>query len=99
MSLLQAQTEAMAAQAQATAAQHLPALASYTGEGKQAVDDGFKHWLEGSVTEPRLQDGWTQEQLLQLYQLKVHLDQTASVVFRMLPKGERDTFDKAISAL
>ena len=95
-SFLKAQTEAMAAQARAAAAQHLPALASYTGEGKQAVDDGFERWLE-RFNERSKVAGWTSEQ--QLYQLKVHLDQTASDVFRMLPESERNTFDKAVAAL
>ena len=43
---LQAQAEAMAAHAHATAAQQLPALPFYTGEGKQAADDGFERWIE-----------------------------------------------------
>ena len=44
--LLQAQTQAMAAQALATAVHHLPPLALYTGEKEQAEDEGFDHWLE-----------------------------------------------------
>ena len=41
--------------------------------------------------------GWTAEH--QLYQLKIHLDQTASDVFQMIPASEQDTFDKAVAAL
>ena len=41
--LLQAQTQAMAAQALATAVHHLPL---YTGEKEQAQDEGFDRWLE-----------------------------------------------------
>ena len=43
---LQTQAEAMAAHARATAAQQLPALPLYTGEGKQAADDGFERWID-----------------------------------------------------
>ena len=41
--------------------------------------------------------GWTAE--YQLYQLKVHLDHTASDVFRMIPGSDQDTFDKAVVTL
>ena len=93
---LQAQAEAMAAHARATAAQQLPALPLYTGEGKQAADDGFERWIERFKERAKVA-GWTTEH--QLYQLKVHLDQTASDVFRMIPETERDTFEKAVAAL
>ena len=93
---LQAQAEAMAAHARATAAQQLPALPPYTGEGKQAADDGFERWIDRFKERAKVA-GWDAEH--QLYQLKVHLDQTASDVFRMIPETERDTFDKAVAAL
>ena len=44
--LLQAQTQAMAAQALATAVHHLPSLPLYTGEKEQAQYEGFDRWLE-----------------------------------------------------
>ena len=93
---LQAQAEAMAAHARATAVQQLPALPPYTGEGKQAADDSFERWIERFRERAEIA-GWTAEH--QLYQLKVHLDHTASDVFRMIPESERDTFDKAVVAL
>ena len=80
----------------AAAAQQLPALPLYTGEGKQAVDDGFERWVERFKERAKVA-GWTTEH--QLYQLKVHLDQTANDVFRMIQETERDTFDKAVAAL
>ena len=40
--LLQAQVDDMAAQARASAVQHLPALSCYTGEEKDMMDDGFE---------------------------------------------------------
>jgi hypothetical protein len=40
---------------------------------------------------------WSPEH--QLYQLKAHLDQSASDVFRVIPETEQDTFDKAVAAL
>ena len=44
--LLQAQKQAMVAQALATAVHHLPPLPLYTGEKEQAEDEGFDRWLE-----------------------------------------------------
>ena len=44
--LLQAQTDAITAQAKATAVQSLPALPHYTGEGTDVTDDGFDKWIE-----------------------------------------------------
>ena len=92
---LQAQAQAVAAHARATAAQQLPALQSYT-EGKQAAYDGFERWIDRFKERAKVA-GWDAEH--QLYQLKVHLDQTAGDVFRMIPETERDTFDKAVAAL
>ena len=94
--LLKVQTDVMAAQAKATALHNLPSLARYTGEGTDAVDDGFERWLE------RLQErakfaGWTKEE--HLYQLKIHLDKTALDVFQMLPEHERSTLESAVAAL
>ena len=43
--LMQAQTEAMAAQARAVAVQHLPCLPMYSGEDRQITDDGFERWV------------------------------------------------------
>lgn len=45
--LLQAQTEAMTAQAQTTAVQHLLAVHCYTGEDDQTDKELFDKWLEG----------------------------------------------------
>ena len=39
--LLQAQTDAMAAQAKAVAVQNLPSLPCFTGEGSDVMDDGY----------------------------------------------------------
>ena len=95
-SFLKAQADAMAAHARATAAQQLPALPPYTGEGKHAADDGFERWVERFRERAKVA-GWTPEH--QLYQLKSHLDRTARDVFRMIPEPERDTLEKAIGAL
>ena len=43
--LLKTYTKAIAAQTQETAAQHLPPLKPYTGEGKQIEEDGFDRWI------------------------------------------------------
>ena len=94
--LLQAQTQAMAAQALATAVQHLPPLPSYTGEKEQADDDGFDRWLERFEERSALAS-WSAEQ--KLHQLKLLLDKTAREVFRTLPEEEQSSYDKATQAL
>ena len=94
--LLQAQTEAMTAQAQAAAVQHLPAFHCYTGEDDQTDDEVFNRWLERFEERAKLA-GWSSEQ--KLYHLKLHLDKTALQVFRMLPEAERKSYDEAIKAL
>lgn len=82
LKLLQAQTQAMAAQALATAVHHLLPLPLrvYTGEKEQAEDEGFDCWLERFEERSALA-GWTSEQ--KLHQLKLLLDKTArgSVLF------------------
>ena len=94
--LLKSQTDVLAAQARAVSVQNLPGLSCYTGEGVDATDDGFDHWLE-RFRERAIFAGWSSEE--KLYQLKVHLDKTALNIFRMLPDQDRDTFDTAVSAL
>lgn len=94
--LLKAQTEAMTAQAQAAAVQHLPAFHCYTGEDDQTDDEVFDRWLERFEERAKLA-GWSNEQ--KLYHLKLHLDKTALQVFRMLPESERKSYDETIKAL
>ena len=60
----------------------------YPSKGKQAADDGFEWWNERFKERAKVA-GWTAEH--QLYQLKVHLDQTASNVFQMIPETESET--------
>ena len=56
--LLEAHTEAIAAQTQATAAQHLPPLKAFTDEGKQMEEDGFERvGLNSLKNELKLPDG------------------------------------------
>ena len=93
---LQAQTEVMAAQARAAVVQQLPPLPFYTGEGRDACEDGFDRWADRFEERSRVA-GWTTEQ--KLCQLKLHLDCTASDVFRMLPGEDSSDFDKALAAL
>ena len=94
--LLQAQVDAMAAQARASAVQNLPAIPCYTGEEKDVMDDGFERWIERFEERGKIAC-WTPEQ--QLYQLKLHLDGTAREVFRMLPELDRASLDRAVTAL
>ena len=61
--LLQVQIDAMAAQTRAAAIQNLPALCSYTGEGRDALDDNFERWIE-RFCERAAVAGWNCEQKL-----------------------------------
>ena len=96
--LLKAQTQMLAAQAQAASIQSLPALAPFTGEESQTqlFDEDFDHWLK-SFEERAYVARWTAEQ--KLCQLKAHLKKTALQMFRLLSEDERSTYDKAIKAL
>ena len=76
--------------------QNLPGLSCYTGEGVDATDGGFDHWLK-RFRERAVLAGWSSEE--KLNQLKDHLDKTALNVFRMLPDQDHDMFDTAVSAL
>ena len=86
----------MAAQAQASAVQNLPAMPCYTEEEKDVMDDGFERWIERFEERGKIAC-WSPEQ--KLYQLKLHLDGTAREVFRMLPESDRASLDRAIAAL
>lgn len=81
---------------QAAAAQSLPTLQKFSGEGNQDEDDSFSHWHE-SFEERALLTGWTPEQ--KLCQLKAHLEKTALEVFRMMPESEHTNYDTAVGAL
>ena len=63
---------------QAAAAQSLPTLQKFSGEGKQDEDDSFSHWHE-SFEERAFLTGWTPEK--KLCQLKAHLEKIALEVF------------------
>ena len=80
--LIKAQMQAMT---KAASVQSLPPLDRYTGEGSQAEDDGIDRWLERFDERAHLAE-WSDE--VKLYQLKVHLNKTASHVFRMFSVNE-----------
>ena len=91
--LLRAQVQAMT---QAAAAQSLPPLACYNGEGSQTDKEGVERWLEQFVERGQLA-GWTDE--VKLCLLKLHLEGMALHAFRMFPKEDRSTFELAAEAL
>ena len=64
--LLQVQIDAMAAQTRAAAVQNLPALCSYTGEGRDALDDNFERWIE-RFCERAAVAGWNCEQKFSIW--------------------------------
>ena len=94
--LLEAQTQMMAMQASAVAAQNLPPMPRFTGEDIQSDDDNFDRWIEHFEERAKLA-GWTEEQCV--YQLKVHLEKTALQAFRMLPDGDKTSYTAAVEAL
>ena len=94
--LLQAQTQMLAAQAQAVTAQGFPPLKRFSGENTSTDDDSFERWLEQLEERARIAS-WSADQ--QLYQLKMHLEGTALQVFRMLPDEERSTYNSAVQKL
>ena len=93
---LQAQAEAMTAQAKGVALQGLPSLPLFTGEGNDAIEDGFDKWIR-KFRERAKFAGWSAAD--QLYQLELHLDKTAIDVFHMLPDSESKDIESAITAL
>ena len=94
--LLQAQADAMAAQAKAVALQSLPPLPRFTGEGPDLSDDGFDRWME-RFRERADFAGWSESD--QLYHLKLSLDKTALDVFRMLPDSDKSGVEVVVAAL
>ena len=94
--LLQAQTEALAAQTRVAAAQHLPPLKPFSGEGKITEEDSFYRWIE-HFEERACLVGWSEVQ--QLHQLKLLLEKMASKVFRMFPAEEKASYAKAKATL
>jgi len=82
----QAQKEALAAQTQAVAAQHLPTLKTSTGKGRLFDADSFKRWLENFEEQAKLV-GWNEAQ--QLHQMKLLLDETALHGFHMFSEEDR----------
>ena len=76
--LLQAQADAMAAQAKAVVLQSLPPLPCFTGKGPDISDDGFDRWMERFRERAKF-DGWSESD--QLYHLKLLLDKTALDIF------------------
>lgn len=89
-------TRLVQAQTRAVALQQLPPLRSFTGEGKDVLDNGFEQWLERFLELARYA-GWSQEE--QLYQLKSRLDKSAQETFRMLPEEEKRNVSTAINSL
>ena len=86
----------MQAMTKAASVQSLPPLDRYTGEGSQAEDDGIDRWLERFDERVKLAE-WSDE--VKLYQLKAHLDKTASHVFRMFSVDEKSSYEKAADTL
>ena len=94
--LLQAQTEALAAQTRAAVAQHLPPLKPFSGEGKITDDSSFERWIEQFEERARV-IGRSEAQ--QLHQLKLLLEKTALKVFQMFPTEDKASYARAKAAL
>ena len=70
---LKANTEAITAQTQGTAAKHLPSVKPYNDEGRQVEEDGCEGWIEQFEERAKIA-GWSTEQRLR--ELKLLLEKT-----------------------
>ena len=86
----------MAAQTKVMAAQSLPPLPHFSGEGNLVGENTFERWVE-HFEERAAVAGWTGEE--KKYQLKMHLDKTAFQTYCNLPKETQGSYSDVISAL
>ena len=93
---IQAQTDMMAAQTKAMAAQSLPPLVHFSGEGSLIGEESFDRWLE-HFEERAAVAGWSMDQ--KKYRLKMHLDKTAFQTFCMLSKETKQSYSTVVEAL
>ena len=93
---MQVQTDMMAAQAKAMAAQNLPPLVHFSGEGSLVGDESFDRWLE-HFEELAAVAGWSEEH--KKYRLKMHLSKTAFQTYCMLSKESKQSYSTAVEAL
>lgn len=83
----------MAAQTKAMAAQTLPSLPHFSGEGNLVWEDSFDRWVE-HFEERATVAGWSGEE--RKYRLIMHLDKTAFHTFCMLPKESYSAIKEAL---
>ena len=93
---IQAHTDMMAAQTKAMAAQSLPPLVHFSGEGSLVGEESFDRWLE-HFEERAAVAGWSEDQ--KKYRLKMHLDKTAFQTFCMLSKETKQSYSAVVEAL
>ena len=86
----------MAAQTRVMAAQSLPPLPHFSGEGNLVGEDSFERWVE-HFEERATVAGWATEE--KKYRLKMHLDKTAFQTYCNLPKETQGSYSSVISAL
>lgn len=94
--LVQTQTAMVAAQTRAMSAQSLPPIPTYSGEGEQALEDGFERWIEQFEERARLAE-WSED--LRRYYLKMRLSKTAFQTYRLLPDEVKANYSATVSAL
>ena len=78
------------------AAQSLPPLPHFSGEGNLVGEDSFQHWVE-HFEEWDTVAGWTGEK--RKYRLKMHLDKTVFQIYCNLPKETQGSYNVVIDAL
>ena len=83
-------------QASGSLLQGLPTLPLFTGENIKTEEEGFDKWFE-LFEERALFAGWKPQQ--KLYQLKVHLANTAQQIVKIIPDNDRKSFDKVVAHL
>ena len=94
--LVQTQNAMVGAQTRAMSAQNLPPIPSYSDEGVQALEDGFKRWIEQFEERAQLA-GWSED--LHRYYLKMRLSRTAFQTYQLLPDGVKANYSATVSDL
>ena len=84
------------AQTQAMSTQSLPPMPRYSGEGDQAMDNGFDRWVDQFEERARLV-GWSDD--LCRYHLKMLLRKLAFQAYRLLPEEVKASYSATVSAL
>ena len=90
------QTDMLVAQTKTMAAQSLPPLRHFNGEGGLVGDESFDRWLE-QFDERAALAGWSEDD--KKYRLKMHLDKTAFHAYQNLSSETKKSYSAMVKAL